>query len=546
MNLKSFSPAILPDWQFLGLPNPGDNLNTAQSYAAVPFVFNAVGHIAGALSTLPYVITRGDEDVTEEYTPPGWSDFLYLYSAWQLLFGQSYFKPSANKYGASQWVGMFPGNMQHQYNSVTGELDYFDFYGTPRQRFTPDDPSFLWQWWPNVSTAQGPGVWPALVALGDANLLARLNQFATTYFMRGGPITLLTVEGNPQQGELDKVEKWWQKVASTARAWFKGIAIRASLKPVQFGSSIKDAVAVEMQQAARENVVIAFNLPPTAVMSNYASFATAEVDALMVYEKAVMPLARRIGDKLNQRWFMPQGVKLDWREETLPVYQNRFFQLAATLQSLTTPNAQGVSILDVNEARVALGKKARPVRVQRATTTPAGTTTQPGANGAPATDSVQPGQVNSVLTNLTGMQQVNLSRIIRKYSQGKMSEQEATLLLTSGFGVTLDEAQKLLGIGDAEMPLQSAVASVDLERWQRKAINALQGGKGAAVAFTSDSIPATEHARISAALGACKTVEDVRAVFASTGTNVQTSVDSRAIMELTNEIRLAREALEKE
>lgn len=60
---------------------------------------------------------------------------------------------------------------------------------------------------------------------------------------------------------------------------------------------------------------------------------------------------------------------------------------------------------------------------------------------------------------------------------------------------------------------QSAVASLDLSAWQRKAINALEKGRPASVAFTSDSIPADEHARIGEALKLCKTPDEVKAVF---------------------------------
>lgn len=63
-------------------------------------------------------------------------------------------------------------------------------------------------------------------------------------------------------------------------------------------------------------------------------------------------------------------------------------------------------------------------------------------------------------------------------------------------------------------PPQRALASRDLEMWQRKALNALERGKSAAVSFASDAIAASEHERLSAALAACRTSADVRAVFA--------------------------------
>ena len=56
--------------------------------------------------------------------------------------------------------------------------------------------------------------------------------------------------------------------------------------------------------------------------------------------------------------------------------------------------------------------------------------------------------------------------------------------------------------------------ATDLDRWERKAIKALRGGKGAAVRFESSEIDADTHARISAALTAAQTVDAVKAAFA--------------------------------
>lgn len=53
-------------------------------------------------------------------------------------------------------------------------------------------------------------------------------------------------------------------------------------------------------------------------------------------------------------------------------------------------------------------------------------------------------QVNDNIKSMTGMQAVNFERILRKYGQGKYSRQQATTLLTQGFGLSLEEINKLL------------------------------------------------------------------------------------------------------
>lgn len=64
---------------------------------------------------------------------------------------------------------------------------------------------------------------------------------------------------------------------------------------------------------------------------------------------------------------------------------------------------------------------------------------------------------------------------------------------------------------DDEMPVGEAMRA-DLARWRRKAIKALKTGN-AAVIFESEAIPPELHADIWARLSACKSANDVRAVF---------------------------------
>jgi HK97 family phage portal protein len=53
----------------------------------------------------------------------------------------------------------------------------------------------------------------------------------------------------------------------------------------------------------------------------------------------------------------------------------------------------------------------------------------------------------------------------------------------------------------------------DLEKWQKKALNALKNGKSPAVKFESDVLPAVEVARIQSGLSNAQTREDVLAAF---------------------------------
>lgn len=57
-------------------------------------------------------------------------------------------------------------------------------------------------------------------------------------------------------------------------------------------------------------------------------------------------------------------------------------------------------------------------------------------------------KVNNVLTNLTGRQHQQISRIVRQYTQGKLSLSQASLMLKNGFGFTDDDVTAYLGLND--------------------------------------------------------------------------------------------------
>ncbi len=60
---------------------------------------------------------------------------------------------------------------------------------------------------------------------------------------------------------------------------------------------------------------------------------------------------------------------------------------------------------------------------------------------------------------------------------------------------------------------QENEADEEMRKWQRKALNAIERGKSANVAFVTDVIPDAERERIAALLQAAKTAEDVKAAF---------------------------------
>ena len=108
--------------------------------------------------------------------------------------------------------------------------------------------------------------------------------------------------------------------------------------------------------------------------------------------------------------------------------------------------------------------------------------------GQPTLDSDEPElPINSILTNLSAKQLQHVERVVRKYSQGKITEVMAKILLRSGLGLSDNEINQILGIQPAAMSAvdeEEAIADVfDEYGDSREDYEVIKSKK---VCFTSD------------------------------------------------------------
>jgi hypothetical protein len=71
--------------------------------------------------------------------------------------------------------------------------------------------------------------------------------------------------------------------------------------------------------------------------------------------------------------------------------------------------------------------------------------------------------VNDSLRNMTGRQYQNLMRVIRQFSQGKISKEQATVMLKSGLGMNDQEINAMLGIDDDPETDDQVFSEADLD-----------------------------------------------------------------------------------
>lgn len=96
--------------------------------------------------------------------------------------------------------------------------------------------------------------------------------------------------------------------------------------------------------------------------------------------------------------------------------------------------------LTQDEIREIMGRE--PLQQGQVTTT--------GATATPA-PTASPIAANDALRNLTGRQYQNVMRIVRNFGNGKLSKEQATLMLKSGYGLSDSEINTFLGVDDDPM-----------------------------------------------------------------------------------------------
>lgn len=364
---------------------PGGGRNTFSpptAYKSVPLIFSIVDRRAEAVASVPFDLypLTSDNPITDrpEYativeTLPS---LLRLTSSALDIFGRSYWEIARNRVKLKTTpIWLHPQTMTIKTNKTS---PYGAIVGFERKT-GPDDEGRLFRLedivyfhLPNPLDEIQPGIAPVQVALGAAGILYDIGQLAQAYFKRGAiKATLITVSGNPDQEEIERIKSWWQSLLRGIRTAFETIVVHESVKPVVIGSDLKDTVAVELTQQQREDICATFRMPFSMVFSQAANYATALNDKHMFYEDFVIPRCRWLENIINAQLLKPLGIEMEFDPSRLEVMQYAEVQKAEALSRLTG----GQAILTVTEARAMLGYD--PMEGEATPATPASPPEQP-------------------------------------------------------------------------------------------------------------------------------------------------------------------------
>lgn len=456
MGLKNIPIEAFPPqyWRFLeGKSDENGTLSVAKAYKAVPVLHRAIDIRSKAISSLPYLFMRGEEDVSMQ---PDVQLFMRklrpLLSSIEMnlcIYGCAYLLIERNKFGLNgQLRSLLPLSIKPIYDEQKG-LTGFERVIKNEKMIIPLA-NMIYFWMPNHEFETGPGIAPGEVALSSASTLYFLDTFLENFWKRGAiKATLLSVSGPTQQAEMEKLENWWKRFMSGVKNAFNTVAIRGDIKPIIVGDTLKDTVNPDLTQQARTDTLTALGVPHSLVLSNAATYATAKVDTLSFYENTVVPQAVMICDALNEQLLSKANMRIIPRPDKLETYQRDELDKAQGLMTLV-----GTPILTVDEARDMMGyAPLAKIAIQGSTTDLATETNTIDAAGAP-TDEI-----------------------------------------------------------NVDVPNPKSIAKVDLDRWKSKAIKSLKSGRTADVKFDSVEISFTDKYHLKNMLFNIDDIESLNQIF---------------------------------
>lgn len=467
MNIKTVSMNDLPEsaWQYItGKPADSDDLSTY--YRAVPWLFRGVGLRANAVSTMPFSVFRGEQEIdnSDEYKNavkflPKPGALFGLIEAALTIFGYAYLFKLKSVYMQKGLRYLDPTSVTYKINDETGEVNFSRIVGGKTTKYTADDIVYFWQYDPFVEIG-APQASPAKSASLAAGVLLNIDAFAKAFFEHGAVKTTLLTTTNIQPAERDRLKLWWRRVLGIEKAWQTDIVNAETVKPIVVGEGLESLQNNDLTESKRIDIAAGLGIPYSILFSNASNRATAEADDTHFYDKTIVPECKFIESILNDQVFAPAGYSFKFTPQNLDIYQEDENERAESLEiiitALGTPEefllAADILGYDLNmDTRKAI--KALIKKKQKA-----------------------PEVIEQQLTEPP------------KQEEPEPEEEEPE-------------------------PPKPNMRAIDLEKWRTKALKRVKAKRPMEFSFVTEHIDPVTHAAISGALEQCETEDDVKAVF---------------------------------
>lgn len=180
----------------------------------------------------------------------------------------------------------------------------------------------------------------------DTETLINIDNYLSSFFKNGAiKTTLLTIDGYPTEDETDRLEDHLKRIATGVKNAFKTKVLRMPVTPVVIGSGLED-FDPSLTQNKINDIVTAFEIPPSLVLANAANYATALSDKKEFYSSILSPRVNLIAKCINDQWLNYYDLSLTFLPEKLQVMR---VDESIRSQSLLNMINSGFDILTATE-----------------------------------------------------------------------------------------------------------------------------------------------------------------------------------------------------
>ena len=475
-------------WTWLtGQPDDGKS-GIKDYFKAVPWLYRGVSLRANAVSVMPFIIYRGEEEIdkSDEYKNtvgflPNPKRTFKLLEMSLALMGRAYLFNVRNNVVTLELKYLNPNTIQPVIDEAEG-LTGFKRTLTTTKDYEPEDIIYFWLEDPYVEIGE-PETSPAKAALMASGVLANVDEYVAAYFERGATRATIFSAKGMSAGDAKTFETWWTKFITGVRNSFRTKVLNAeSMEPTVVGDGLTGLQDQELTREKREDIGTALGIPHTLLFSDAANYATAGQDDFHYYDKTIVPECEFIQWILNEQVFEPLGLRLEFQPDTLDVFQR-----------------------DEKERSESLGFL------------------------------VQAGMPIDMAARTLGFELSDKDWLMLEEIVARKEEQAENMLNIANMAPAAG--------GQPDRPVDSPPNSqgnmrADLGKWKMKAKKRLRSGKSPVVDFESEYIPEYVATTITEQLETAKNAEDLSAIF-----DISDDVLSYApvVAGLTDAVRLLRE-----
>ena len=330
---------------FLAATSSGAVSRASALKSVVPWLAKAVSMTSNAIAGMPFDLVNSSGEVID--TSTDWGNVvggmdsprrLIMLLSSSLCGGSAYMIPTRTSRRLVSLQYVSPHTITPSIG-VNG-LQYFTRTTNKGavQKIQPE--GLIYFWLPDSDVEIGaPLTSPMSDALIASELLASMSTTMKIYGDRGFvPAYIGNVKGMPNPEEKKKAENYLTRFLRGAYSSVVKLINSESLELVRVGAGMEElkGAYTEIQQQAIEDIGTAFGIPAALFMSD-KSFAS-EVNSLTRtwYETSTfITIYHTVEEVFNEQVFKPYGVRMQFKPETLSVFQDDENQRASAVSAYT-------------------------------------------------------------------------------------------------------------------------------------------------------------------------------------------------------------------